>query len=72
MNNNSIKKYFALHGLTGFLLAVVILLSIAGILGFLAVTVQQRESVSYYEVNRDVNAIKSIDNNRSDYISEKK
>jgi len=47
-----------LHGITGFLVAVVLLLSILGVLTFLAITVQQENATNFYTVNQDLDALK--------------
>jgi len=53
-----------LHGLTGFAVAVVLLLSILGVLTFLAITVQSEQATNFYSVNHDLDALKmnSLDN----------
>jgi len=53
-----------LHGLTGFAVAVVLLLSILGVLTFLAISVQSEQSTNFYSVNQDLDALKmnSLDN----------
>jgi hypothetical protein len=43
-------QYFRLHGLTGMLLAVVILLSLVAFLGTKAVAVQQSEATNFYKI----------------------
>jgi len=52
------------HGLTGFAVAVVLLLSILGVLTFLAIGVQQQNATNFYSVNQDLDALKmnSLDN----------
>jgi len=64
MNENE-RGIFALHGITGFLIAVVLLLSILGVLGYNAIVVQKANSEVYYSVNQDIHAIKdqSLKNN---------
>jgi len=53
-----------MHGLTGFAVAVVLLLSILGTLTYLAISVQTEQSTHFYTVNQDLDAIKmnSLDN----------
>jgi succinate dehydrogenase/fumarate reductase cytochrome b subunit len=46
------------HGITGFLVAVVLLLSILGVLTFLAIGVQQENATNFYTVNQDLDALK--------------
>jgi len=53
-----------LHGITGYLVAVVLLLSILGVLTIFAIAVQDEQSTNFYTVNQDLNALKmnSLDN----------
>ncbi len=53
-----------LHGLTGYAIAVGLLLSILGVLTFLAIEVQNENAETFYSVNHDLNALKmkSLDN----------
>lgn len=46
------------HGITGMLVATVLLLSILGVLSYFAVVTQQANAENYYEVNQDLNALK--------------
>ena len=59
MNDNE-RGIFALHGVSGMLIAVVLLLSILAILVFNAVGVQKREAQNFYSVNQDLNGLKMI------------
>ncbi len=43
--------YFSLNGLTGFFIAVVLLLAIVAFLGFTAVGVQKAEATNYYTID---------------------
>lgn len=54
------------HGITGMLIAVVLLLSILGTLTFFALKVQQENAEKFYEINQDLNALKmnSPDNHK--------
>lgn len=65
MNENERGIFSFLHGITGMLIAVVLLLSILGGLTFFAISVQQNEATNFYKINQDLNAIKfnSSDNN---------
>lgn len=57
--NDSERGIFSLvHGITGMLIAVVLLLSILGTLTFFALKVQQENAEKFYEVNQDLNALK--------------
>ena len=64
MNENE-RGVFALHGVTGFLIAVVLLLSILGVLGYNAIVVQKANSEVYYSVDQNIHSIKdqSLKNN---------
>ncbi|MFW3344255.1 DUF4006 family protein, partial [Aliarcobacter butzleri] len=54
MNENE-RGIFKLNGISGMLVAVVLLLSILAILVVNAVLVQQREATNYYKINQDLN-----------------
>jgi len=47
-----------LHGLTGYFIAVALLLSILGVLTFLAIETQQANAENYYSINQDLNGLK--------------
>ena len=47
-----------MHGLTGFAVAVVLLLSILGALTYFAIVVQTEQSTNFYTVNQDLDALK--------------
>ena len=53
MNENE-RGIFKLNGITGMLVAVVLLLSILGFLVFNALIVQQREASNFYKINQDL------------------
>lgn len=57
--------YFSLNGLTGFIIAVVALLSIVVILGICAVNVQKNEATNYY--NLDASKIEMINNSNAQH-----
>lgn len=65
MNENE-RGIFKLNGITGMLVAVVLLLSILGFLVFNALIVQQREATNFYKINQDLNGLKmnSADNHK--------
>ena len=50
---------FGIHGITGMLIAVVLLLTILAVLVFNAVVVQQREAQNYYKVNQSLDGLKA-------------
>jgi len=47
------------HGITGMLVATVLLLSILGVLTYFAIVTQQANAENFYEINQDLDAIKS-------------
>lgn len=53
------RGLFKLSGITGMLIAVVLLLSILAFLVTNALLVQQREASNYYKVNQDLNGLTS-------------
>ena len=52
------RGLFALNGITGYLIAVVLLLSILGGLTYFAIVTQKANAEVYYEVNQDLNGLK--------------
>jgi len=66
MNENE-RGVFALHGLTGYFIAVALLLSILGVLGYNAIAVQKANAEVYYSVNQDINAIKFNSTNNNSF-----
>jgi hypothetical protein len=54
-------QYFRLDGLTGFLIAVALLLSILAFLTINAIAVQQREATNAYKINQNTDALKFVD-----------
>lgn len=58
-------KYFSLNGLLGFLIAVVLLISIVVIFAFCAVSVQKREATNYY--NLDASKAQMFNNANSEH-----
>ena len=47
-----------MHGITGMLIATVLLLSILGVLTVLAISTQQANAENYYEINQDLHGLK--------------
>ena len=47
-----------IHGITGYLVAVVLLLSILGVLTVLSIGTQANNATNYYEINQDLHALK--------------
>ena len=70
--NESERGVFALNGITGYLIAVVLLLSILGGLTYFAISTQKANAEVYYEVNQDLNGLKfnSPDNHKFRTIKE--
>ena len=64
--NESERGMFKLNGITGMLIAVVLLLSILAFLVTNALLVQQREANNFYKINQDLNGLKmnSADNHK--------
>lgn len=57
MNENE-RGIFKLHGITGMLIAVVLLLSILVVLTISGLKVQQNEASNFYKINQDLNGLK--------------
>ena len=55
-----------IHGLTGFFIAVALLLSILAVLTIAGIGAQQANAENYYEINQDLHALKmnSPDNHK--------
>jgi len=66
MNDSERGVFSLVHGISGLLVAVVLLLSILGVLTYFAVVTQQANAENFYEVNQDLNALKfnSPDNHK--------
>jgi len=47
-----------MHGLAGYAVAVILLLSILGALTYFAIVVQTEQSTNFYTVNHDLDALK--------------
>ena len=58
MNDSERGVFSLIHGISGLLVAVVLLLSILGVLTYFAVVTQQANAENFYEVNQDLNALK--------------
>jgi len=72
-NENGINRsIFGINGLAGYLIAVVGLVVTLVVLGYFSIIVQAENSVTYYSINQDLNALKfnSIDNNSHRIIKE--
>ncbi len=58
MNDNE-RGLFAINGITGMLIATVLLLSILAGLTIGAITVQNAQATNYYKINQDTNGLKA-------------
>ena len=58
MNDNERGIFSLLHGITGMLIATVLLLSILGGLTILAIGAQQNNATTFYEVNTNLDGLK--------------
>ncbi|AXX91315.1 hypothetical protein CPU12_03470 [Malaciobacter molluscorum LMG 25693] len=59
MNENERGLFSLLHGITGMLIATVLLLTILGVLTYNAIMVQQNESTNFYKINQELNGLKA-------------
>ena len=66
MNENE-RGIFALNGITGMLIATVLLLTILAVLTISAIGVQSQEAQNYYKVNQDINGLKAIGSDNGKY-----
>ena len=57
MNDNE-RGIFKLHGITGMLIATVLLLTILAVLTVSGLKVQQQEANNFYKINQDLNGLK--------------
>lgn len=57
MNENERGIFSLLHGITGMLIATVLLLTILAVLVFNSIIVQQNEAQNFYKINQDLNAM---------------
>jgi len=58
MNDSERGVFSLIHGVTGMLIATLLLLSILAVLTINAIAVQQANAETFYEVNQDLNALK--------------
>lgn len=56
--HESERGLFALNGLTGYFIAVALLLSILGGLTFFGIGAQKANAEKYYTINQDLNGLK--------------
>jgi succinate dehydrogenase/fumarate reductase cytochrome b subunit len=67
MNESERGLFSLMHGITGYLVAVVLLLSILAGLTIGAISVQNAEATNYYSINQDINGLKFIDSSENQY-----
>ncbi|MCH9740579.1 MAG: DUF4006 family protein [Epsilonproteobacteria bacterium] len=61
-----------LHGLTGFLIAVALLLTILGVLTVTAIGVQQENATNFYKINQNLDGLTmNSPENHKQWINEK-
>jgi hypothetical protein len=65
------RGIFALHGITGMLIATVLLLSILAGLTYMAIGIQQDNATNYYQIDQDINSIKFSDDQNAKYWKNK-
>jgi succinate dehydrogenase/fumarate reductase cytochrome b subunit len=58
MNDSERGLFSLIHGITGMLIATVLLLSILGVLSYFAVVTQNANAENYYEINQDLHGLK--------------
>ncbi len=58
MNENERGVFSFIHGISGFLVAVALLLSILGGLTYFGIASQAANATKFYEINQDLNALK--------------
>lgn len=66
MNDNE-RGIFAINGITGMLIATVLLLSILAVLTIVGISVQNSQASNYYSINQDINGLKKIDSSENQY-----
>ena len=58
MNDNERGVFSLIHGISGLLVAVVLLLSILGTLTYFAIVTQQNNAENFYEINQKLDGLK--------------
>jgi len=67
MNNNERGLFSFIHGMTGYLVTIVLFLSVVVSLIIFAIDIQRDNATTYYEVNQDLNALKFISPDNQSY-----
>ncbi len=58
MTDSERGVFSLIHGVTGMLIATVLLLSILAVLTIFGIAAQQNNAENYYEINQDLHALK--------------
>ena len=58
MHNSERNIFSLIHGISGMMVAVILLLSILGILTYFAIVTQRANAESFYSINQDLNVLK--------------
>jgi hypothetical protein len=61
------RALFGIHGVTGMLIATVLLLTILAVLTIGALNVQNAEATNFYSINQDTSGLKMIDSSENQY-----
>jgi succinate dehydrogenase/fumarate reductase cytochrome b subunit len=60
MNDNERGLFSLVHGITGGLIATVLLLSILAFLTINSFAVQKENATNFYSINQDINGLKAV------------
>jgi len=73
MNEDERGIFSFIHGISGMLVAVLLVLTILAVLTYFAVVTQQANAENFYEVNQDLNGLKfNSSENHKMWIDQKK
>ena len=64
---NENRSLFSIHGMTGFLIATVVLVVVVLSLAYIAYETQVANATNYYDV-KDMSSVKMIGSKRADHI----
>jgi succinate dehydrogenase/fumarate reductase cytochrome b subunit len=64
---NEKRSLFSIHGMTGFLIATIVLVVVVLSLAYLAYETQVANATNYYDV-KDMNSVKKMGSDRADHI----
>jgi hypothetical protein len=65
--NESERGIFALSGITGMLIATVLLLSILGGLTYFGIMTQANEAQNFYKINQDLNGLEAVSSDNASH-----